>query len=161
MKRIEASIHIQAPPEVVFDFVSDLPRIPEYVDFVLEIFDISSQPTGVGTTYRERAKPGSLEQLQEWRCVEFKRPHVQVYEGNSSQMHVVLHKRMGPEPGGTRYSQWMEFEMFPGFRPLAWLLDPVVARQMAREFEKITSGIKAIIEREQAPAPTSERISQR
>jgi len=149
MRRIEASIHIKAPPEAVFDFVSDLRRIPEYVDIVLEIFDIMEGPTRVGTRYRERAKPGLVEQLQEWRCTEFERPHNQVYEGRSPQMHLLLHKQMEPEAGGTRYSQWIEFKMFPRFQPLGWLLDPLVARQMAREFKKITAGIKQIVEREQ------------
>jgi uncharacterized protein YndB with AHSA1/START domain len=125
MPRVETSIHIDAPPEAVFDFVSDLKRIPEYVDIVLDIYDITEGPTRVGTTYRERAKPGPFEQRQEWRCTEFVRPETQTYEGRSSQMHIVLHKRMTPEGEGTLYEQWTEFEMFPNFRPLGRLLDPL------------------------------------
>lgn len=148
MLRVEGSIHIDAPPQIVFDFVCDLKRIPESVDIVLEIFDISESPTRVGTTYKEWAKPGPIKQYQEWCCTEFDRPKHQVYESRSKQMHILLHKHFTADRAGTIYTQWVEFEMFPKFRPLGWLLNPLVARTMKKEFQKITRGIKRIIEQE-------------
>jgi len=148
MPHEEISVFIEAPPEIVFDFVSDLKRIPEYVDFVQEISDITPGRTRVGTTYMERAKMGPGEQKQQWSCIEFNRPKSQAYEGKSSQMHIVLHKQILPEGNGTRYKQWVDFNMFPTFRLFGRLLDPFVARTMRKQFPKITGGIKQIIERE-------------
>lgn len=148
MERVERSIYIEAPPEAVFDFVCDLKRIPEYVDFVIEIFDIQEHPEGVGTTYREWAKPGPIQQLQEWRCTVFERPWHQTYEGRSKQMAVMIDKRIEPEGNGTRYTQWMDFQMLPNFRLFGRLLDPLVRSQMEVEFTKIANGIKRIVEGE-------------
>jgi hypothetical protein len=148
MRKVETSIYIDAPPEVVFDFVCDLKRIPEYVDIVLEIFDISESPTRVGTKYKEWAKPGPVKQYQEWCCIEFDRPKYQVYKGKSKQMDIVLYKKFVPEAKGTKYTQWVNFQMYPQFRLLGRLLDPLVERTMMKEFQKITRGIKQTIERE-------------
>lgn len=153
MPRAEASIHIQAPPEVVFDFVADAPRIPEYVHFVRDVFEVSEGPIGVGTVIKENAKPGPFERITQWDIVEFDRPHRQVWNGFDADMKMTLTKYTTPEDGGTRYRQVMDYKMMPHFRPLGWLLEKlVVGRKMAKEFIGITQGIKRIVESEYSPA---------
>jgi hypothetical protein len=97
----------------VFNFVCDLLRIPEYVPFVREIFDVTPGPVRVGTTYKERAKPGPVESVQEWRCTEFEQPVRQTYEGRGPEMSVVLTKTFEPAEGGTRYAQALDFRFLP------------------------------------------------
>lgn len=150
MPRAEASIHIDAPPEVVFDFVADAPRIPEYVEFVRDVFDVTPGPVGAGTTLKEHAKPGPFPVVTHWRIDQFERPAKQVWVGNQADMEMTLTKLVSAEGGGTRYHQIMEYRMLPRFRPLGWLLEKlVVARKMEAEFAKITAGIKRIVESEQ------------
>jgi uncharacterized protein YndB with AHSA1/START domain len=152
MPQAEASIHIDAPPEVVFDFVADAPRIPEYVHFVREILGVSDGPIGAGTIIKERAKPGPFERITQWEITEFDRPHRQVWDGVDADMRMTLTKYTDAEEGGTRYRQVMGYTMLPNFRPLGWLLEKLVmGRKMQKEFAGITEGIKRIIETEHSP----------
>jgi uncharacterized protein YndB with AHSA1/START domain len=118
MPTAKATVHIQAPPETVFDFVADAPRVPEYVSFVRDVFEVSDQPPRLGTIIRERAKPGPLLLTTTWRIDEFDRPRRQVWVGKQADMEMTLTKSAEPEAGGTRYSQVMEFKCLPGFRLL-------------------------------------------
>jgi len=153
MARVESSIVIQASPKAVFDFVCILPRIPEYVPIVREIFDITPGPVKVGTTYMERAKPGPFETVQVWRCTEFDRPQRQVYAGKGRDMTIVLTKTFAPVDGGTLYSQSLDFRFLPQVRPIGWVMERlVVRRKMAAEFEKIVVRIKQLVEAEQQEA---------
>lgn len=151
MPRAEASIHIHAPPEVIFDFVADAPRIPEYVRFVRDVYEVSEGPVGTGTTIKEHAKPGPFPVVTQWRIVEFERPHRQVWAGHQVDMEMTLSKFMEPADGGTVYRQTMEYRYLPRIRPLGWLLEKlVVERKMRIEFEQITEAIKRIVESEHA-----------
>lgn len=152
MLRAEASIHIDAPPEVVFDLVADAPRIPEYVKFVRDVFDVTPGPVRAGTTLKEHAKPGPFPVITNWRIDRFNRPEQQVWVGHQADMEMTLTKYMSAEDGGTRYRQVMEYRMLPRFRPLGWLLEKlVVARKMEIEFSKINTSIKCILEEEHSP----------
>jgi hypothetical protein len=156
MPTAKATVHIQAPPETVFDFVADAPRVPEYVSFVRHVFEVSDKPPRLGTIIRERAKPGPLLLTTTWRVDESDRPRRQVWVGKQADMEMTLIKSAEPEAGGTRYSQVMEYRRLPGVRPLGWLLEPlVVNRKMNAESGKITRGIKRIVESEAETAPST------
>ena len=153
MPTAQATIHIDAPPEAVFDFVADAPRIPEYVRFVHDVFEVSDQPPRLGTVIREHAKPGPMRVTTTWRIGEFERPRRQVWVGRQDDMEMTLTKLTEPEAGGTRYTQDMEYRYPPQIRPLGWLLERlVVARRMNEEFVTITRGIKRIVEAERGKA---------
>lgn len=156
MARAEASIHIDAPPEAVFDFVADASRIPEYVGFVRDVFDATPGPARAGTTLKEHAKPGLLPVVTHWRIDRFERPTRQIWVGRQADMEMTLAKYIEAEDGGTRYRQVMDYRMLPKVRPLGWLLERlVVARQMKSEFSRITASVKEIIESEQVAGSRS------
>lgn len=157
MARIEESIHIQAPPEAVWKFVSDLSRIPEYIFFVREVFDISENPPSKGSTYKERAKPGPKESISEWTVAELEPYSRQVHVGTMPEMNATLTITLEPAEGGTRYAQALDFEAFPGFRPLGVILEPLVLRpKIASDMKKILGNIKRIVESEAGGAPQGE-----
>lgn len=149
MARVEESIHIQALPEAVWKVVSDLSRIPEYVFFVREVFDISENPPSKGSTYKERAKPGPTESISEWRVTEFEPHSRQVHVGTMPEMNATLTITLEPAERGTRYAQILDFEAFPRFRPLGVILEPLVLRpKMSSDMKKILGNIKRIVESE-------------
>ena len=151
MPVVTASIDIAVPPEVVFDFVADAPRIPEYVRFVYDVFEVRGEPIGVGTVIREHTKPGPIKTITEWTIAEFDRPHRQVWEGHQGDMVMTLTKTIEPRDVGSRYTQVMDYRYLPKLRPLGWLLEKlVVTRAMEKEFALITQGIKRIVEHEHA-----------
>lgn len=140
---------VDAPPETVWDFICEAERYPEWIYFVREVFDTSEGPMGEGWVYHERAKPGPIETVSEWKVTEFEPPHLQVHEGRMPEMEAVLTMRLSPHNGGTRWIHSIQFRMLPGFRPLGWLLERTVVKwKMRSDFRRILSTAKKIIERE-------------
>jgi hypothetical protein len=149
MPTARASIHVDATPEEVFDFVSDPWRIPEYVSLVLEILDVSDGQLGVGTKITEKAKPGPVAVTTHWEIIEFERPHRHVWRGHQVDMEMTLTKQISAEGSGARYEQWMEYRCLPRLRPLGWLLEKlVVNRAVQRGFDQVVTGIKKTVEAE-------------
>ena len=149
MPTATASIHVDASPDEVFDFVSDPWRIPEYVSLVLEILEVSDGPLGVGTKITEKAKPGPFKVTTHWEIVEYEPPHRHVWRGHQVDMEMTLTKSVTREGSGTRYEQWMDYRYMPRFRPLGWLLEKlVVDRTVKKSFEGVVSGIKKTVESE-------------
>jgi len=149
MPTARASIHVDATPEEVFDFVSDPWRIPEYVSLVLEILDVSEGQMGVGTKIIERAKPGPVPVTTHWEIIEYDRPYMHVWRGRQVDMEMTLTKQINAEGSGARYEQWMDYRYLPRFRPLGWLLEKlIVNRTVRKSFDQVVAGIKATVETE-------------
>ena len=153
----EIVIEIDAPPERVWEFVSDTARYSEWIEFVRELVEVSDSPLRACSTYRERAKPGPRESVYEWRIEEWDAPRRQVHSHASFEMDARLEVALEPSNGGTRMWHRMEYRMFPKLRPLGWLLErAVVRRKMRADMERFLGNAKRIIEREQSEAPSGE-----
>lgn len=149
MPTARASIHVEATPKEVFDFVSDPWRIPEYVSLVLEILDVSEGQLGVGTKITERAKPGPVPVTTHWEIIEYEPPHRHVWRGRQVDMEMTLTKQISAEGSGARYEQWMEYRYLPRARPLGWLLEKLILnRAVQKSFDQVVTGIKTTVETE-------------
>lgn len=149
MPTARASVHVDATPEEVFDFVSDPWRIPEYVSLVLEILDVSEGHLGVGTKITERAKPGPVPVTTHWEIIEYDRPRRHVWRGRQVDMKMTLTKQISAEGSGALYEQWMDYRYLPRLRPLGWLLEKlVVNRTVQQSFDQVVTGIKETVETE-------------
>lgn len=149
MPTVADSIHLDAPPEVAWELLSDVRRYPQWIHFVREVFDVSGETMRAGLTYRERAKPGPFESTSEWEVVECAAPERQVHVGRMPEMEVELRIRFRPEGPGTRWDQEIEFQMLPRLRPLGWLLERlVVTRKMQADLRRILEAGKAMVEAE-------------
>jgi uncharacterized protein YndB with AHSA1/START domain len=149
MPTISETIHVEAPRERVWAFISDVKRCPEWLHFVREVFDVSEGPVGEGTVYHERAKSGPFESVSEWRITEFQPPARQTHVGCMPEGEVEI--RMGLESGakGTQWTHEVEFRMLPKLRPLGWVLEHlVVKRKMRGDFRRALRSAKEILERE-------------
>lgn len=149
MPTARASVHINATPEEVFDFVSDPWRVPEYVPLVLEILEVSPGPIGVGSTISERAKPGPFPVTTHWEIVAYERPRIHVWKGHQIDMEMTLTKQVNGAGSGTQYEQSMDYRCVPRFRPFGWLLEKaVVNRTVQKSFEQVVARIKTTVEAE-------------
>lgn len=149
MTTIDESIHIDAPPEAVWAFISDLERTAEWVVFTDEMLHIDSGPVGAGTMYRERGGPGPITDESEWEITQWDPPHRQVHEGDLGPMQPVLTMAVEPSNGGTRFRQRIEIRAFPGIRPLGWFLETILLRWIFRSGLRSTQQhAKRIIEAE-------------
>ena len=145
--------HIDASPEVVWNFISDVHRGPEWVTVMKDVLYVSEGEFGQGSIYRELSKIGPKESETEWHITRFEPPHVQVHECQESTLQATLTMRVEPDGNGARLIHQTEYQLMPVFRPLGWVLEKLFAYRMMRsEFQQSVQNAKQLIEREYVAA---------
>jgi carbon monoxide dehydrogenase subunit G len=129
--RISETFHIDRPPDVVFDYVSDPSKLGDWQTGNRSVEPLGAGPVGQGSRFRERTKPPGMREFEQiTEFADFDRP-------GRLRVHVVD----GPQPvdgtwtfaqdgAGTRVSFVAEGDLRGPMR----LLEPLVKRAMARQF---------------------------
>ena len=159
MSRIEVSVDIGASPEVVWDFVSNLRRIPEWIEDTRAMLTVEPEPAQQGTVYRERSRiVGPLSQVTTWKISEFDPPRFQKHDGQVRMMAATsvsfgLEPSAGGLPAGQAGTKFtLVFEYTPG-NPLSSLSDGLfLKRNLQSGFQRSLENLKRLVEGEQAPA---------
>ena len=129
--RITETFVVNAPREVVFDYMTDPSKLASWQTSKTSVEQLTDGPPGLGTRVRERTKPpGGKEFEQVVEFTEFVRPqrfHVHIVEG---PYPVDGNWSLEPSDGGTRVQFAAEGQLSGATR----LLGPLVARMMARQF---------------------------
>jgi len=152
VSRIEVSVDIGASPEVVWDFASNLRRIPEWIEDTLAMLTVEPEPAQLGTVYRERSRiVGPLSQVTTWKISEFDPPRFQKHDGQVSMMAATsVSFGLEPSAAGTKFT--LVFEYTPG-NPLSSLSDRLfLKRNLQSGFQRSLENLKRLVESEQAPA---------
>jgi uncharacterized protein YndB with AHSA1/START domain len=157
VSRIEVSVDIGASPEAVWDFVSDLRRIPEWIEDTLAMLSVEPEPAQQGTVYKERSRIiGPVSQVTTWKISQFDPPRFQKHDGRVPMM-AATSVSFGLEPsqaglpagqGGTKFT--LVFEYTPG-NPLSSLTDGLFVRKnLERGFRRSVQNLKALMEAQPA-----------
>jgi uncharacterized protein YndB with AHSA1/START domain len=142
--RIEQTFHVDAPPEAVFDYVTDASKLASWQTTKTYVEKLTDGPPGLGTRVRERTKPpGAKEFEQVVEFTEFERPrrlHVHIVEG---PYPIDATYTFEPDGDGTRAAFVAEGPLSGLMR----LLEPVMKRTMSRQFagyhEKLRQHVEA------------------
>ena len=148
MPQINVTEHIAAPPAVVWAFISDLHRVPEWVIGTKKMLSVSTAETEQGTEYRELSQVGFLTSETTWRVMTFRAPHVQMHECRSAMGNVTLTMTVEPAGNGTRIRHVTEYRLMPHVRPLGRLLEALLHRRTADDMHRSVQQAKQIIEQE-------------
>jgi carbon monoxide dehydrogenase subunit G len=149
MPQIETIEYIQAPPQIVWDFISDLQRVPEWVAVTKQMLHVSTPEVSEGTVYRELTQVGSRLVETAWEVTTFRAPHVQVHKHHSATMDMVLTLTVTPEKNGTRFVHHTEYRLLPTFRPLGWLMERMFFhRRNVHDMRICIQAVKRIVEHE-------------
>jgi uncharacterized protein YndB with AHSA1/START domain len=149
--RVEQTFHVGAPPEPVFDFVTDASKLASWQTSKTSVEKLTEGPPALGTRVRERTKPpGGKEFEQVVEFTEFERP---------SRLHV--HIVEGPYPIDATYSFEPDGDRtkvtFLAEGPLSGamrLLEPVTKRLMARQFAGYHDKLRQHVEAARATRPS-------
>ena len=109
MIRFTNTIHIERPPEVVFDYVSDLAHTPEWNWAIAETVKTSPGPIAEGSTYRQtrRIPRQATENLE---ISHFEAPRRLEVEGILARQPARLNYEFAPHEGGTRLTNRVELQ---------------------------------------------------
>ena len=151
MVRLEGAVEIRAPTQVVWRFVSDLRRYPEWVAGTEAMLEMPEGPLGLWAAYRERGGFGPHPGTSEWRVVEFARPVRQVHRGVQGMTITTIGMELGSIDGGTRLTLEVEQRLHPLMRIAEILLSPSMRRKCQAALDETMATLKRIIESEEEP----------
>jgi carbon monoxide dehydrogenase subunit G len=148
MPRVEGTVEIAAPRQVVWDLLADPRQHTELGTFVAEVTVVTQGEVREGTVYRERSGPGFMKSESEWTISRLDRPRELVHTSKESSMTAEATWTLDEVDGrSTRVTQTLDFEMMPRIRPLGRLLEAVFAKPMTnRETTRMLHDLKRIAE---------------
>jgi uncharacterized protein YndB with AHSA1/START domain len=142
------SIHVDAPPEVLYDYLTDLRRHPEWADQPMEM-TVHGEQVQPGTTFSSKVK--LLVNIHATgRVVEMQKPERFVYECKDSAGEHRWTMEILPEEDGSRLTQTLERIWVPFHIKMfqAWVMWPLMGRP------EIRNGLANIKTRVEALLPT-------
>lgn len=143
---IENSVLIARPPEVVFDYLTDLRHELEWNPQCRSMEKISDGPIGLGTKFLAKWKQSPLIEVE---CTAFDRPRAWQYT-NGGPLAVVFDVTLTPEDGGARLSSHFVAQPLGPMK----LIFPLVLRSLRRAEKNNMRYIKEALE----SAPTATRM---
>ena len=132
---VEDTIHIEAPPEVVWAVTEDLERWPEWTPTVASVFRLDEGPFGLGSTVRIR-QPG--QPASTWTVTEFVRGARFAWETRRPGLRMKAWHDAEADGTGTVNRLRLEAKGV-----LVALLRPVLRRAMRRALAEENRGLKA------------------
>lgn len=154
MARIQHEVHIQAPPERVWQLVIDPQRIPEHNTTVVEVHDATGPLDHVGARYRSVSKVYGRRIEGPWEVTEVEPGRRLVVRGTAAGGgEVTVVTTLEPADGGTRTAVEIDYTLPAGF--LGEVANRLfVERSLEREVRHSADNFKALAEAEADVAVT-------
>lgn len=148
MPKVEIEKQIHAPPEKIWDFISDIKTAPKWVVVMKSLIKTTDNPVQEGTVYRESSKIGPKESETEWKVTRFDPLNIQIHECDEPDFRATLTMRVADNMDGTgTLVHTTEYKLMPKFRPLGWLLETLFIKQlMIKNLNKSVENCKQMIE---------------
>lgn len=148
MPTIRNTLHLDAPPDRVFDLMADHERYPDWVAIVEESRLVEGDRVEAGAVYEEESDLGPFRSTSRWEVTEFEPPRRQVHVGELPFGPVELTITFEPDgDGGTRLEHVVELTAFPRVRPLGWLLERLVlVRTFESDMEESLEAFETLVE---------------
>jgi uncharacterized membrane protein len=99
---IRQSIHIERPPEAVFEVLCDLSRLPEWNTAVVAVETVSNQPTNVGTSFVQISRVAGRTVESQMKVVAYDPPGLFDLEGRTpGGGQALIHHTIDHQPNGS------------------------------------------------------------
>ena len=146
MAHAEATITIDRPVNVVFDFVLDGTKNPFWRPAVVDITRVPDKPTGVGAVFKQGLKgPGGRRIDGDYEIIECQPNEVIAFQVIAGPARPTGTYRFEPVGEQTRVAFVLHYEP----KGLARVMDPIITQTMRSEVATL-SNLKTYLESEQA-----------
>ncbi len=110
MSVVIAQLHIDAPPQAVFDYCMDPASTPKWVTIVRGIHDVDEGPMAVGFRMGQTLCLRGVKFKVRWELKELDAPRYARWEGKGPARSVaIIEDMLTPEGAGTRFDYRNEF----------------------------------------------------
>ncbi len=146
MSRVQRTIDIEAPPERVFELLTDLDRLQEWATIAGDAVNPPAKPLAQGAKWKHKVKVAGVELEGDWNVVAIDPPRLVEYEATRSEGGwLKMLQRVAPSGGGSRVELEVDYELPWGV--LGQAVDKLlVERRNEREAEESLENLKNILE---------------
>ena len=146
MTRIERAIEIDAPPERVFELLTDLDRLQEWATIAGDTDNPPAKPLAQGATWKHKVKVAGVELESDWTVAAIDAPRFVEYDATGTAgAWLKMRQRVAPSAQGSRVELEVDYELPLG--ALGQAVDKlVVERRNEREAEESLQNLKSILE---------------
>ena len=127
------TVHVNAPPEKVFNYVVDLTRHSEWSGGPLKVEALTPGPIAVGSLYRSQGDlPGQKDRINELRVTQYQPPMRFAFVAKDPTFGQVNHEfSFTAADGGTRVARSVTMVVSPLMAFMSrFLTEPLVGRPM-------------------------------
>lgn len=145
MSRVACHTQIAAPPEAVWDVVTDVGRLGEWVTIHRGVRDAPDTITP-GATFSQDLEVAGRGFTVAWEAVEVDPPRLLVWRGaGPARTRAETSYRLAPEGDGTRFDYENEFTLPGG--ALGRLVGGAISGRSRREGDASLERLRALVER--------------
>src|SRR2546423_361742 len=151
-----ATVVVSAPPEAVWELVSDPERFGEWAELTEEVIR-ADKPLRLGSTYEERnVVLGPIRGTSRWTVVQHEVPRRQTHRGEGIALAASLDFFMELEPVEQATQLTVGLRYRPGLGALGALIDRLhLRRSLQAAMARSAANLAAIAGRELSPAATT------
>ena len=141
-----AKLHIDAPPQVVFDYCMDPDSTREWVTIVRGVHDVDEGPMRVGFKMGQTLCLRGVKFKVKWELKELDAPYFARWEGRGpARSTAIIEDRLAEEGDGTRFDYRNEFKT--PFGPLGSVASGVLVGGIPeREANASLARLKELVE---------------
>lgn len=150
MSHLSTTIHVEAPPEIVFDIVADPTRAPEWQTLIAEMGEISGRPGGVGSSYVGYYRLAGRKLEGRFVITAAERPTLHQAAGTTRGGWARWTTLFEAAGGGTDVRVSLEYEL-PG-EIVGSLFGILTGNRLDQEFKKTYANLKRLAEADVARA---------
>jgi Polyketide cyclase / dehydrase and lipid transport len=150
MSHLSTTIHVVAPPEIVYDIVADPARAPDWQTLIAEMGDISGRRGGVGSSYIGYYRVAGRRLQGRFVVTAAERPTLHQAAGTTRGGWARWTTILAPTPGGTEVRVSLEYEL-PG-EIVGSLFGVLTGKRLEKEFTKTYANLKRLAEAESGEA---------
>ena len=148
MGHVRQTVHIDAPVEAAYAFLTDANRIPEWNSSVVEVKDITGPLQTVGASYTAILKLGGRQLETRWEMTRVEERRLAEFVASSpAGGSATSTSTLEPTAGGTDLMLEVDYELPGGF--VGGMADKLfVERAIERDIKHSLENVKAICEAE-------------
>lgn len=140
----DTHVTIGQPVERVFQFIIDIENSSKWGDAVVDAWQVTDGPLGVGSLVTERVKMGPVISELTWEITAFEANHLCAFEGSSELGKSVTTYILDPVDNGTRLTVDVKVSLSGWSR----LIRPIIQYSHKKNRRASLAAIKKILEQE-------------
>ena len=146
MSHLSTTIHVDAPPEIVFDLIADPARAPEWQTLLASMGEISGRSGGVGSSYSGFYRVAGRRIQARFVVTAAERPRIHQAAGTARGGWVRWTTFIDPAGGGADVRVALEYEL-PG-EIVRSVLGALTGTRVQRAFHRTYANLKRVAEAE-------------